>query len=233
VREPQGRAAHVAARAPRRLLVRRSTRPEPARSAARRRLLRRRLPQPLALTARFPRLTPRLHARPDDGADPALLWAAVAAIVVPDPDSILLIRRAERDGDPWSGHMALPGGRRDAADGDLVETAIRETWEEVGVVLGRRHLLGALEAVAPRTPTLPPVGVVPIVFSLPFRPSLCLNAEVSSAHWVELETLADPATHRDVTIAFAEGARSLPAYVVEAGVVWGLTERILQALLES
>jgi len=67
--------------------------------------------------------------------DPSLLWAAVAIILTPQPDSILLIRRADRSGDPWSGHMALPGGRREAGDSDLAGTAIRETAEEVGIRL--------------------------------------------------------------------------------------------------
>src|SRR6478752_6570976 len=102
------------------------------------------LAQPLS--PRLARLREQLARRPptpDDG-DASLIWAAVAAVLVPSPDAVLLIRRAERAGDPWSGHMALPGGRREPEDADLVETARRETFEEVGLQLARSDLLGGL-----------------------------------------------------------------------------------------
>ena len=67
--------------------------------------------------------------------DPDLAQAAVALVVAPDPSAILFIRRATRDGDPWSGQMALPGGKSDLADADLRATAIRETSEEVAISL--------------------------------------------------------------------------------------------------
>ena len=86
-------------------------------------------------------------------------WAGVALLIAPDPDAVLLIRRAERVGDPWSGHIGLPGGRRDPADSDLLATAIRETEEEVGCLLDTSQLLGTLDDIWPRTP-LPRVVVV-------------------------------------------------------------------------
>ena len=103
--------------------------------------------------------------------DPSLIWAAVAVVLAPDPDAILLIRRAERTGDPWSGHIALPGGRREPADPDLVATAIRETGEEVGIALEPERPGGSLRDVVPRTPALPPIAVRPFVFILPARPA--------------------------------------------------------------
>ncbi|MEP6687797.1 MAG: NUDIX domain-containing protein, partial [Gemmatimonadales bacterium] len=88
-------------------------------------------------------------------------------VLVPSPDAVLLIRRADRAGDPWSGHMALPGGRREETDPDLVATAVRETFEEVGLSLAPADLLGSLDDVVPRTPVLPPIAVRPYVFALP------------------------------------------------------------------
>src|SRR5213596_3679172 len=51
-----------------------------------------------------------------------------------DPE-LLMIKRADAEGDPWSGHIACPGGRMEPGDHDLEQTAIRETWEETGVDL--------------------------------------------------------------------------------------------------
>jgi 8-oxo-dGTP pyrophosphatase MutT (NUDIX family) len=157
----------------------------------------------------------------------------VAVIVVPHPDAILLIRRSERAGDPWSGHIALPGGRRDALDQDLVETAVRETREEVGIQLTPEHLVGSLEPVVPRTRTLPPIAIWPFVFFLPGRPSLTLNSEVASACWVELDQLLQPTTHGRIRLEVGGDIRLVDAYQVEPGVVWGITERILTALLRD
>src|SRR5262245_34151321 len=81
------------------------------------------------------RLSASREARPADFGE----RAAVAAILLPRDDTfeILLIRRAERPTDLWSGHMAFPGGRRSPEDRDLLATAVRETEEEVGLDLAR------------------------------------------------------------------------------------------------
>ncbi len=194
-----------------------------------------RIAQPLS--AGLDRLARALagHTATTEGGD-ELVWAAVAVILVerPSPDglALLLIRRAERAGDPWSGHMGLPGGRRDAADPDLLDTAIRETREEVGVGLTQGQLLGALDDVAPRTPVLPPVAVRPFVFALPQEPTLALNGEIAGAGWVSVADLLDPAARRTVEVDSRGGRRFVPAYVTSGGVVWGMTERILSLLFD-
>ena len=159
------------------------------------------------------------------------MTASVAAIVVPAPDSILLIRRAERLGDPWSGQMALPGGRRDAADADPLVTAVRETLEEVGVALPDATLLGALPDVAPKSAFLGPIVVRPYLFVLAERPILSPNLEVAEAGWVRLDVLKDPANHRPYTLELRGEQRIFPAYYIGESVVWGMTERILSDLL--
>lgn len=160
-----------------------------------------------------------------------LIWAAVAIIIARDPDSLLLIRRAERDGDPWSGQMALPGGRRDPGDSDLEHTARREAMEEVGVSLAPSSALGALDDFAPSTPVLPPVAVRPFVFYLDHRPALTLSDEVDTADWVRLDQLRNPANYYETTVAARGMEFQRPAYHVPTGVVWGLTERLLTQFL--
>lgn len=188
-----------------------------------------------ALSPRLDRLRRRLaDHRPLAGHDdPALIWAAVAVVLVPSPDGLLLIRRAERAGDPWSGHMALPGGRRAPDDPDLIATATRETAEEVGLELPGRALLGSLDDVVPRTPVLPPVAVRPYVFALPERPPLVPNPEVAAVHWVLLDRLLHPQTYHSVSLQIRGESRDMPAYQLDDGVVWGMTERIVTSLLDQ
>ncbi|MGH7532234.1 MAG: NUDIX hydrolase [Gemmatimonadales bacterium] len=159
--------------------------------------------------------------------------AAVAVIRVPDPDAILLIHRATRDGDPWSGQMGLPGGHVEPSDTDLVATAIRETAEEVGIRLERGQLVGSLDDVAPRGVVPPPFLVRPFLFTLPSRPPLQLSSEAANASWIDWSTLVDPANHREVSITFRGSPRSVVAFVIGDQVIWGMTERVLAGLVEG
>lgn len=196
-------------------------------------MLRRRLPHAQPLSARYTRLRDRLAAHPplvDERGD-SLIWAAVAVILAPEPDSLLLIRRAERADDPWSGHMALPGGRKDPSEPDLLATAIRETAEETGLALHPEHRIGTLDDVVPRTPVLPPIAVRPYVFVLEHRPELSLNPEVAAARWVPLDFLLHPHTYNSVQLEIRGEQRVFPAYRLDDSVVWGMTERILSNLL--
>ena len=158
--------------------------------------------------------------------------AAVALIRVPAPDAILIIERAVREGDPWSGQMGLPGGHAEPADADLLATAIRETREEVGIELPRSALVETLPDVAPRSVIPPPFLVRPFVFSIAARPALRFSSEVASAIWVEWRALADPANRRVVPIPIRGVERSVPAFVIDGRVIWGMTERILARIVE-
>ncbi|HEY6157211.1 MAG TPA: CoA pyrophosphatase [Gemmatimonadales bacterium] len=155
--------------------------------------------------------------------------AAVSLVLVDGPAGaeILMIKRAERAGDPWSGQIAFPGGRQDPEDRDLLATAVRETREETGVDLAAAERLGVLEDLVPRTVTLPPVIVRPFVFAVPRRPALTTNMEVQRAFWVALARLSEPAVQSQLTITLRDGMRTFPAYRLGDDIVWGMTERIL------
>lgn len=197
-------------------------------------MLWRRLRISLALTGRLTRLKERLTSRSGSaaGEDSALIWAAVAVLIAPDPDAILLIRRADRPGDPWSGHMALPGGRREPEDPSLLATVIRETGEEVGLELLPEQLLGTLDDVVPRNQVLPPIAVRPFVFVLPQRPALLLNPEVAATQWVTLDNLLEPHGYHLATLEIGGQSRDVQAYRLADAIVWGMTERILTDLLD-
>lgn len=154
----------------------------------------------------------------------------------PDGLELLLIKRAAHPSDPWSGHMALPGGRRDDADASLAWTAIRETREETAVELPHPEsggFLGTLPLVAPQSRRLPAMRIAPFVFAVGARTEASVaSAEVAEVHWVTLEKLRHPDTHDTVEITFPDGSRRFPCYRVAGGAVWGLTYRILTDLLE-
>lgn len=147
---------------------------------------------------------------------------------------LLLIERVERDGDPWSGHMALPGGMREDVDADLLATALRETEEEVGVSLDRRgELLGRLDELAPSSPRLPPLVISPFVAAVPAGTGLTPDpVEVSTALWVPLSALADPGARTQIRIDWEDRELRFPAIDYDGYEIWGLTYRILLQLLE-
>lgn len=168
--------------------------------------------------------------------DPRVARAAVAMVLAEGGNDaeLLLIHRATRDADPWSGHMAFPGGRRDPGDADIVATAVRETREEVGLdltnggeVLGR---LDELRAVARHRPL--DLVITPIVFRLPAKAGLRLDPrEVASAIWVPLRFFCEPEA-TGIYRRTLDGVESeYPCYEYEGYQIWGLTYRILEGFL--
>lgn len=158
--------------------------------------------------------------------------AGVSVILrdIPLP-SVLLIRRAEHPGDPWSGQIAFPGGKMQAGDKTARDAAVRETLEEVGVDLEQvADFLGYAGVIPTHTGAM---DVVPSVFVLKGEAELALNAEVASHRWVALGDLMSPGAKTTYPLSYGGNSVEMPAYSVEDYVVWGLTYRILSALLEG
>lgn len=145
---------------------------------------------------------------------------------------ILIIKRAERPGDPWSGHLALPGGRADASDANLIATAARETWEEVGIQLATEtHFIGRLETLLPRNPRLPEIEIAPLIAVAPEGFVLQLNAEVAAAFWLPVQNLQTAGLSDVYRLSLGEAIIKYPAYPSPHGPIWGITERILTDFL--
>jgi len=180
-------------------------------------------------------LIERLQARAPVRAPPedALPRAAVAAVFRPGPD-LLFIRRSEREGDPWSGHMAFPGGRASASDRDGQDTAARETLEEVGLNLAAEgQVLGALDdLVAPtRRGRRPPLVVETWVYTIARDPALSLNHEVASVHWFSLERLLSGEGRGTLLYDYEGTSLELPSLRLDGALIWGLTLRLVDDLL--
>lgn len=184
------------------------------------------------------RLADRPHETVDAGRVPRR--AAVAA-VLHEADrgaEVLLIKRAEHPDDPWSGHMAFPGGRYEPEnDPTLLDTAVRETLEEVGLDLARgAELIGRLDEVEAVARGGRPIGLViaPYVFELrdaarpPLRPD---PTEVAEAIWAPLGPLVSGAAATTFPFRHEGEVHRFPAWDVEGRIVWGLTYRMLETLL--
>ena len=163
-------------------------------------------------------------------------YAAIALALRPsatgEPE-LLMIRRAELERDPWSGHIACPGGRMEPGDVDLAHTAIRETFEETGVDLARDgRILGALDDVAPRTPALPPLVIRPFVAAVSRDAVTTPSDEVAEAFWVPFTAFLDPASWGRAIVPIRNlGSRDVEAFRYGEFVVWGLTHRALTQFL--
>ena len=177
--------------------------------------------------------------------DAAARQAAVALILRRHVEAaeLLIIKRAIRANDHWSGHLGLPGGRWQNDDVDLLATAMRETREEVGLDLAAGgQVLGQLRTLRPRNPLIPQIDVTPFLFTAPAKfhvlrqdeagEPLTLNHEVAAAFWVPVEHLQREGLSDAVRFIHEGEERSWPAYPSEYGPIWGLTERMLTNFLE-
>lgn len=163
-------------------------------------------------------------------------YAAVAAVFRAGSDDhpeLLMIKRAEHERDPWSGHVALPGGRMDPRDRDLEQTAARETWEETGIDIEKEgYFLGQLDDLAPRTPVLPPLVIRPFVAVVPPNVTIVANPEVADAFWVPIAALRERAAWGLGMVDIRNvGQREVDVFRHQDYTVWGLTERVLRDLM--
>ena len=154
--------------------------------------------------------------------------AAVALLLKPKRNDfdLLLVKRVESPSDPWSGQMALPGGKREPKDASLKGTVMRETLEETGVELGECRFLGVLDAV--RSEPKPVFKILPFVVLLEAEPNLKLNkAELETFIWVPYEVVVQSKGVAEFSFG------KVPAYMFADAVVWGVTYKILSQFVEA
>ncbi len=148
-------------------------------------------------------------------------------------ESVLLIRRAERDGDPWSGQWSFPGGRSDSSDADALDTALRELAEECGIRLGRECLAKALRPAKARRRAGRYLHVAPFVFRVDAElPTVLEPREAVEALWLPLRTLLDPMRHRLRPVPGLPDEMHFPAIELNVAPLWGFTYRLISEWLE-
>jgi len=161
--------------------------------------------------------------------------AAVAAVLRPGAEGaeLLFIHRAEDPRDPWSGHMAFPGGRVDPGDAGPMAAALRETREEVGLELetvgqsiGR---LADVRAIGRGRPLS--MVITPFVFAVASVPPLVPNHEVAAVVWVPMDFIADDSNRETMPYRRAELSLELPCYRYRGHLIWGMTLGMVDELL--
>ncbi len=166
--------------------------------------------------------------------DPGAPRAAVAMVFREGPGAteLLFIERAQREGDPWSGHMAFPGGRVEPVDPGTRAAALRETHEEVGLSLYQSEPLGRLDDQRGyRGGQQLSLVISPFLYHLEEEQQLRINHEVASALWVPLPRLLDTDNH----VAYPHRPGNFPGIQVgdpDRHVVWGLTYRFLRIFFD-
>jgi len=179
-----------------------------------------------------------LGDRPGESIDTKpLAGSAAVALILAGPDrdlNLCFIRRADREGDPWSGHMAFPGGRADRSDPTHLAVAERETIEEVGITLAPSALIGALPQMPIRrggTDT----GMALSSFVYYIGPELVpfsLNHEVADAYWIRLSHLWDAGNSTPLGLVSGGAAFNYPAIRYRENIIWGLSYRVLEMFAE-
>jgi 8-oxo-dGTP pyrophosphatase MutT (NUDIX family) len=180
----------------------------------------------------------RLRLHRSVAVEGAGLARAAVAVVLRQAEAgpeFIVIHRAHRRGDPWSGHMALPGGRQHPSDHDLFITAARETREEVGVDLERYgEWLGSLDDLRAMGHGRPvDLIITPLVCAVTAPVTLTPDRrEVQSAFWVPLASLRRHEARGTFRHTLAGHEIEHPAFICHGHTIWGLTHRILTSFLD-
>jgi 8-oxo-dGTP pyrophosphatase MutT (NUDIX family) len=159
--------------------------------------------------------------------------AAVAIVRARAPEeSILLMRRTERVGDPWSGHWSLPGGRREPEDADLLHTALRELAEECAILLTREQLECALPATSVGRLLGPRMLVAPFVFSVDYElPAIADPEEAVETLWLPVRVLRDPSRHAVQSVPGMPPDMQFPGIELNGVPLWGFTYSLVTGWL--
>ncbi len=158
--------------------------------------------------------------------------ASVAVILNRDLD-ILFIKRTERSDDPYSGHVAFPGGKKKEEE-DIKFTAVREVNEEVGIDLERdARVIGEMDSIHPLNPQGPRYIVTPFVAVLERAKDPVISEEVDRCIWIPLFHFFN-ADNMRLRIKERNGVRT-EDFVYRYGefIIWGMTGKIVNLFVNN
>lgn len=167
------------------------------------------------------RLIQKINNDPDETAN-----AAVAILIkeIQEDLKLLIVKRADVEGDPWSGDIAFPGGKRSSEDNNIFETAKRELFEETGIDLQDIEPIGVMpieHSIVRRQ-----MKVQPVLFHQKEPQEIRLSYELQSYLWASLKELKVTKTQGNV-----KGWKG-PIFNYEGEKVWGLTYRMLERIID-
>ena len=168
-----------------------------------------------------------LQQKPAKILSPGQVPQAAVALVLFSNGQLLMMRRAKREGDPWSGHMAFPGGRREPQDVNLQATAERETLEEVRLDLQRDgQLLGRLDDMLH-----PKMYIAAFVYGVSSAVQPQGNEEVDTLYRFPLQQLRDPQKRGQIYRVFQQQRHRFPAIHIDDAEIWGISLGFIDDLL--
>lgn len=164
------------------------------------------------------------------------LFAPTASVAILQWNSesiskVLILQRASSPNDPWSGHLALPGGRFEPQDADLLATAIRETEEECGIHLTRDQLVAELPWATAGRAVDRNIVVAPWLFCVDTEPMIKLDpVEMSQYFWLDVKEFSQIERHAHFRPKGLE--MDMPCYFLENQPLWGFTYGVLCKLFQ-
>tara|TARA_B100000767_G_scaffold275489_1_gene312751 strand:+ start:6827 stop:7465 length:639 start_codon:yes stop_codon:yes gene_type:complete len=180
------------------------------------------------------------------------LWVKRSAVAIvidqanTEQASVLLIKRAENERDPWSGHMAFPGGRYEPVDKNGLATAKREMHEEVGFDIDKLAFDSAVsggndgqciarlsDIKTSKRATPSTMVVTPYIFSVLNKPALMANHEVADTVWVPLSFFSALQNRSIYELNYNERRIEMPCYRYEGNVIWGITLSMIDEMLRA
>lgn len=158
-----------------------------------------------------------------------------------DEAEILLIQRAKNENDPWSGHMAFPGGRYQNGDENMLNTTIRETFEEIGFDINKELLnydkkkynkISRLSDVTTLRHLGEAIVVTPFLFGIEKKPEIQMNQEVDNFFWIPLNFFLKSENQKLREFDINSQKVSLPCYFYDNKIIWGITLSMINEITQ-
>ncbi len=163
-------------------------------------------------------------------SDPSLSPAGVLLLLYPkDGQYCVLLNRRTDQVEHHKGEISFPGGSKDAKDATLLDTALRETYEEMGIRPEDVEVLGQVDDTPTNTKFLITTAVGTIPYPYDFNPS---ELEVAEVLEVPIPALMDDETRRDEVRIVDDDLDYAPSYVYQGHMIFGATARVLSRFLE-